>query len=357
MQKMTIREFDNLLSADMPRLINALGISGKRSGNNFMGINPTRADSKPGSFVICQSGGKAGTWSEFATGDGGGPMALIHYIRGGEWSGTFDFARKFLAIGGALDAAETRRLANQAEKNRIMAESKIATENDKKIRTAKAMFINASRIQPNDMVASYLGGRGIKLPITDIYGDKRMPGVRIDNLMHAPTGDKHPCMIAPIFTNYNGSQHITGVHRTYLAVDDYGVVSKLPHIQAKMMYGVVGGGFIPIWRPKKSVSISYDPGCILYIAEGIEDAITIASVKPVVYVWAGLSLGNLGKIKLPDGVAISQIVFCGDNDADEQLRADFIRAVESMATAYPHIQIGWVKPHGAKDYNDWLQKQ
>ena len=53
---------------------------GKRQGDEYLPINPTRSDSKPGSFSINL---KTGAWGDFATGDKGGDLvALVAYIDG-----------------------------------------------------------------------------------------------------------------------------------------------------------------------------------------------------------------------------------------------------------------------------------
>lgn len=53
---------------------------GKRQGREYLPLNPSRSDSKPGSFSINLD---TGAWSDFATGDKGGDLiALVAYIEG-----------------------------------------------------------------------------------------------------------------------------------------------------------------------------------------------------------------------------------------------------------------------------------
>ncbi len=55
--------------------------SGRRYGNEYVALNPRRADTKPGSFKIAVSGQRAGCWSDFATGDSGGDLiSLVAYL-------------------------------------------------------------------------------------------------------------------------------------------------------------------------------------------------------------------------------------------------------------------------------------
>lgn len=69
------------LLSDFTGAMQWLGLSdGKRQNDEWLAINPTRADSKTGSFSI---NSKSGRWSDFATGDAGGDLvALAAYLQG-----------------------------------------------------------------------------------------------------------------------------------------------------------------------------------------------------------------------------------------------------------------------------------
>jgi putative DNA primase/helicase len=63
--------------------------AGRRQGEEWKAINPTRGDKKAGSFSINL---KTGVWSDFATGDVGGDMIdLYRYLFGGD---SLDAARE-----------------------------------------------------------------------------------------------------------------------------------------------------------------------------------------------------------------------------------------------------------------------
>ncbi|MGY8938161.1 MAG: hypothetical protein ACKVG6_19195 [Alphaproteobacteria bacterium] len=75
--------FDVINSAAIPSLPAIVGRwlpNGKRQGNEWVALNPNRADSRLGSFKINLRTGK---WSDFATGDrGGDPVSLAAYLHG-----------------------------------------------------------------------------------------------------------------------------------------------------------------------------------------------------------------------------------------------------------------------------------
>jgi len=80
-------------------VIGWLGIGGgKLQGREYLPINPTRADTKPGSFTINVV---TGAWSDFATGDKGGDLvSLCRYLLGlKSQSEAADRLAEFLGIG------------------------------------------------------------------------------------------------------------------------------------------------------------------------------------------------------------------------------------------------------------------
>jgi hypothetical protein len=54
--------------------------NGSREGDEWVSLNPTRADGRPGSFKVNLATGR---WSDFATGDAGGDLvSLAAYLFG-----------------------------------------------------------------------------------------------------------------------------------------------------------------------------------------------------------------------------------------------------------------------------------
>jgi hypothetical protein len=63
-----------------PAVLRRLLPNGKAIGSEFVALNPTRRDRRPGSFKVNL---RTGRWSDFATGDkGGDPISLVAYIAG-----------------------------------------------------------------------------------------------------------------------------------------------------------------------------------------------------------------------------------------------------------------------------------
>ena len=66
--------------AVLPVLLKRWLPDGHRQGHEWVALNPTRADRRPGSFRINLNTGK---WADFATGDAGGDVvSLAAYLAG-----------------------------------------------------------------------------------------------------------------------------------------------------------------------------------------------------------------------------------------------------------------------------------
>lgn len=69
---------------------------GKNQGREYLPTNPTRADTKPGSFTINRD---SGAWADFATGDKGGDLvALVAYLHGIKQGEAAERLAQFLGI-------------------------------------------------------------------------------------------------------------------------------------------------------------------------------------------------------------------------------------------------------------------
>jgi hypothetical protein len=83
-----LRQADTLVPSWLP--------DGRRHGNEWVALNPRRADRRPGSFSINLVTGR---WADFATGDRGGDLISLRAFLDG--STQFDAAKALLAeLGG-----------------------------------------------------------------------------------------------------------------------------------------------------------------------------------------------------------------------------------------------------------------
>lgn len=65
----------------LPTILARLAPGGKIVSREYIALNPTRGDRRPGSFKVHMFGRRAGAWSDFATGArGGDPVSLVAYL-------------------------------------------------------------------------------------------------------------------------------------------------------------------------------------------------------------------------------------------------------------------------------------
>ena len=204
-------------------------------------------------------------------------------------------------------------------------------------------------------------------------------------LKRGPNGEGHvhfPAMLAPIVS---WSGEFLAVHRTFLQVHPDGRVTKAPvGKDAKLCLGRYAGGMIRLWRginvnPETGVAtmkpklgdiarrVAAGPGASgrgrdwaeekleLHMAEGIEDALSIAQRFPELMVAAGVSISNMGNLQLP--CAVARLVLWRDNDgagseADKGF-AKVIRNAQALGCAVKVV----TPPEGFKDVNEVLQHQ
>ena len=131
-------------------------------------------------------------------------------------------------------------------------------------------------------------------------------------------------------------------------------------IEAKKVWGCQKGGFMRIWsglgpQGGKGPSLSRArQGDRVYVTEGIEDALSVAVLKPYARVLAAISVENFREITLPP--TVTHVTLVADNDPGAQAQAALEKAVLRLAQSGPngrHVTV-WRNEHGGKDHNDAL---
>lgn len=341
----------------------------------YFTLNPGRADRNVGSFYVTMAGPKAGAWIDHATGQHGDLIDLIGLALG--FSDARDQIREARAFLGletetpelrrarerAADAARQRRRAEaEAEKARAMRSRK----------GAQALWLSAQERISATPVELYLRARGIDLarlgrqprairyhPACSYVGREEFDQVdeatgeitrAWRNLPPVPM----PAMVTAI-TDGRGNHVAT--HRTYLAIGPDGRWGKAPVPDPKKVLGQFAGGAVRLWsgagpRGGKGARLSdCPPGTRVYLAEGIETALSVVVLRPEARVLAAVSLSNMGAVDLPPNVA--EVVLVSDGDDHPQARAALGRAVAAHAAAGRVVRV--LPATGGQDLNDRLR--
>lgn len=330
----------------------------------YFTLNPGRADRHVGSFYIHMEGDKAGRWMDHATGDFGDILDLIALNLGCDMKGALAEARAFLGLqtASAEDVARRKAAAEAAAERRRQAAAADREKAERRRKAAQRIFLSAQAALRGTPVHLYLRDRrGIDLsrlgrqprslryhPACKYYHEDPETGEIFDG--------EYPAMVAAIC---DAAGNFVGVHRTYLSLDRRdGIWGKAPVPVPKKVLGDYAGAAINIWRgigPRGGKPASLPqcpPGTHVYVAEGIEDALSVALLLPDQRVIAAISLSNLGQVRLPENV--STVTLVADQDDHIQARELLMRAAGAHSQAGRVVKL-WRNPWGGKDLNDALR--
>ena len=106
-----IKQIAQAALSSIDSVLNHWCAGGKRQGHEYLTLNPTRSDSKAGSFSINLN---TGAWADFATSDKGGDLvALVAYIEGIKQGEAAKRLAAFLGINAEKTDAQKRATSSQ----------------------------------------------------------------------------------------------------------------------------------------------------------------------------------------------------------------------------------------------------
>lgn len=355
---------------------------GHREGNDY--VCTARAQGGPGdSLKIVIAGPERGHYKHFGEGHGGDLIDLIaHYRCHGNLKEARREARRWLGLepgeaprNARVPADDARAKADAAELERKRAKAR---------KIAQAIWLAGSDELAATPVDWYLKGRGIDVGALAAPPRALRYHPELDYPWQSiarrdpPEGlARVPAMVAHVCSAM-GEQ--IAVHRTYLEIVKPGSAVKLgakttiANINAKLTLGSPKGGLIRLsngtmieketgWvrpgPPLKLVtekaargdyeSIAFDR---IYLAEGIENALTWATARPDCRVAATVSLANMAHVVLPE--FLKTVVLIRDNDAGREARALFDKAIWRLKGQGRDVRV--IEPPAPfKDLNDYLR--
>lgn len=334
------------------------------AAGRYFCLSPLRTDRRVGSFCVNVTGSMVGRWVDFSTGEKGDMLDLVEHVEGQGKAHAVHIAKQLL---GLVDLDEGRARAFAVRKARRDAELRAERERhaeqvDERRRWAQRLWLSAEPDITGTLVARYLQGRGIDLGQLP----RQVNALRFHQSCtvkdHDPdTGEviegQRPAMLAGIIGR--DGTHI-GTHRTYLQAHPDGRVTKARQASPKKVLGQVMGASIRVWagigpRGGKPCQLGrVQPGAHVFIAEGIEDALSAAVLKPDARVLAAVSLQNMAAVELPD--AVTRVTIIADNDNNNEQAAELLeKACQRHAAAGREVRI-WRNTLGGKDLNDALTR-
>lgn len=365
MTQIDAREIRGLLQRDVFKLLGTLFKGYRVTSPVFTPLNPTRDDTRPGSFVIWTAGPAAGGFNEYSP---RGPQAsgdvidLIAYVHRKDRAFAFAWARDFLGIRTMSDA---EKRAAKSSARAVVVNAKAAQSEAAAARRKKALDIWV-RTKPliGSLAEVYLASRRIPYALIrnreddlrfipklehwkSVQWDKSVsPWVKLHS-------ESYPAMVAP-FRDFAGD--ITGVHCTFLRADGTG---KAPlGKQAKLMRGDAKYSAIRLTRGDGNLTIeeAREQGVLQPFMpfEGIENALSYALEVPEARIWACGSFDLMLALQVESELTFDPVIYGLDNDNNANAadaitdRIDAVKASgKDCSAARP--------PAGVKDFNDLIR--
>lgn len=366
----TTQQISDLLRDRMPELPAAWGLSGEVRHNDFVCLSPFRDDRHAGSFRIAIQGKCQGLIIDFAAQKRWSALSFTADLWfGGDVAQAVAWAKAWLGLDGTDPDAFKKTLA--AKVARAERDAKQAEDVERTRGIAQAIYLSAQQQVIDTPVDAYLMGRGIdllRLPFAERWfrGVRYHPALGCAELGTDEKGRakyKLPAMVAAITAD---DGQFLSVHRTWLDhVNGQWVKAELE--ENKKSLGLFSGrnGLIRLWR---GIKINPETGQInrlpawrdmkfpaeVHIAEGIENALSVAVEIPELRCVAGVSVDNMASITWPE--AIRTVGVWRDNDeqgapADITLTRKVVPAYEAQGKRVVVPR----PPQGAKDVNDVLK--
>lgn len=357
MSELTARDIAQMLNAQAEALAWYIFPQGHVAGGYFR-VGSLQGEAGD-SLVIRLRGPRAGGWADYSDSESsergkGDMLQLIQYtLADGSLRHAVQLAKQWLNLD-SMDPGALERQKKRAELARQRSEKQDAKDREKTREDARRLWHMASPLTPASPPVAYLTGRAIDFKLLG-----RLPGaIRFHpEVWHDELKRKVPAMVTA-FQEVEPRHAAT--HITYLERNKAGRWVKLTGVKsAKKIRGrPYWGAHIPIWKGAQAVPLCrIAPGTPVYVAEGIEDALSYAMANPEARVLAAGTLGNVGQLQLPAHAGDLFILADRDPEGSKAVDAlaDVIRKQQEQAkkrgakvkTIYP--------APGFKDFNEWLQ--
>jgi len=303
---------------------------------------------KKGSVVVKLSGAKAGYWHDFESGKGGKNLLSLYVDRSNS-----DFKTAMVNLAKELNINTETKLFSKAsatlEKPKLITNKEtqtLAVLDLKKISYAQELYNKGTPIH-GTLAEKYLREfRGITGSLPEYF--KFCP-----KLKHPDLGRMVPALLAPI---RNAQGEVQGVVRIFLNSQGNKLNTTYVDSNGSPQQATVKANLGSMANAAVTINQAKFPGTV-YIAEGIETALSINQAQPSNTVFAALSVSNLTKVPLPANT--QKVILCADNDEVNaasnkalMLAANFyLERGLKVAIAHPEKITGMNKV----DFNDVLK--
>jgi hypothetical protein len=358
-------EINDMLRQRVEGLVDALHLDFRRDGKDLWVKDHRRADG--GNYTSFAIDTRKGMWKDFsensyARNSGGDLIGLIgEFLFDGvaddrrRNADAYDWAASWVGIDDANSIAPDPKRTAELLRRRREQEQADADRDAHHLRIAHAIFLNAKPLDGSDPASLYLLWRG--LDVTKLPGGPPRALRFEPRCLAKPENVELPAMVACM--SGPAGDKTMAVHRTYLEFVNgvwrkawKGVKRDGKPVPAKRVLGKFSGRSIRLTKGVSNRPLATMPKDEwLYLAEGIENALTVALAIPEARVLAAGAASNLGTVWLPE--QIGGVCIVADNDTNTTAVKALDRAMDQLAER--GIEPAVVRTEsGFKDINDML---
>ncbi|OJW52795.1 MAG: hypothetical protein BGO67_10450 [Alphaproteobacteria bacterium 41-28] len=287
---------------------------------------------------------KTGAWIDYKNSDmSGGPLHLLTKVKGLSFKEAVDYGASWAGIGAEqlyLSNSLAHSIPSKAEKEKL--------ENNDQLRITKAQ-------------ALWEKGKPIQGTLAERYlrEHRKIKGELPQDLRYLPSDNVskrfHPSLMAVARSPVG---EVTAVQLTFL---DPQTAAKAKIEVAKRSFGVIKGSAVTLQETRacpqvKDLRNLHDKiRNVLFIAEGVETALSIKEAGVEGTIKASLGLSNISR--LTSEKLNTHIIICADHDAQNSPASEnlnrFVKQLEEKGS-----QVTVIKPDKLKeDFNDVLKAE
>ncbi|HUX78500.1 MAG TPA: AAA family ATPase, partial [Alphaproteobacteria bacterium] len=283
-----------------------------------------------------------GAWIDYKNTElAGGPLHLLTKIKGLSFKEAVEYGASWAGLSPAKSISEKQSpdpslSSSPSQKREKENLEKEAEENKIKVEKAQALWAKGQPLQ-GTIAERYLKEHR-KIEREYPQDLRYVPNVKLAGEQNAENG--LPCLIVAARSKEGD---VTAVQLTFL---DPTTAQKADIPVQKRSYGLLKGSAVTIQENKASN--------ILFIAEGIETALSLKEAGIKGTIKASLGLSNIKRLAPQDPK--THIVICGDHDAPD---SPAVKSLEKSVTVLQEkgFKVTVLKPdHLGEDFNDVLKK-
>ena len=295
-----------------------------------------------GKIAVRITGEKAGTWYDFARGEGGDLFTLVGETKGYDFKESCEYLRSSVGMSSSTSIKPNLQLVYDHANNDYIKDH--IQEKDAKIRYANKLHAKSKLVSDNSIAAGYL--KNHRNITCNLASDIKTTGIY--------SKEKQEYLPALVAFARDKDGNITGGQQIFL---DKETTNKIDIAVPKKSFGVISGSFVYLGE----VGDNSAKSAITVISEGIETGLSIKQamrehrglVNGITKIETLCSLG-INNIKNYEASPGEKIIIAADNDGKYSITDKTINeAVSIIEEKGGFVEI--VRPNKEGDFNDILK--